>query len=163
MLMLAFMLMPPPHTWFGVVLACAATMVQHLEELTKEQLIALLEDTQDSLAAALARLESMRLQNRQLKGELSQLRQQVHGHSQPAATGAPKGSFDVSSRAASIVFPQEQNVAGPDWTTCRQGLPCYVSTLEGEAACEVLGETGRTKASRCRPQREGGVGVTLTG
>lgn len=53
-------------------------MSDALDSLTADQLRALLQDTQSSLAAAFARMEAYRLQNRALRDELSSLRNQVH-------------------------------------------------------------------------------------
>eukprot|EP00798_Chlamydomonas_sp_ICE-L_P011721 gene11721-35010_t len=48
-------------------------------ELRPEQLRALLDDAQATLAASLGRMEAHRIQNKQLLDEVSQLRNVVHG------------------------------------------------------------------------------------
>ncbi len=70
------------------------------QQLTYQQLQALLEDTQASLAASFARIEAYRLQNRQLRDELAALRSAVHG-----AAGTEEAEAGPLS-SISIKFPQ---------------------------------------------------------
>lgn len=151
-----------------------------MQELSPEQLKVMLEDTQASMAAALARIEGFRLREKSLMNELSQLRQQVHGGTPgPSSGGAasPEGEAASGAAAASDYAtagagpgPEASASRGADgggaegaaaapeagraepWTS-PTAAPVYVSRLDGEYPVHVLAG-GRKVCGR----KEGGVG-----
>ena len=75
------------------------------QSLSATQLQALLEDAQASLAASFARIEAYRLQNRQLRDEVSALRN-AGGPDAKAVDGPSK---ERALAACSLTFPQQRN------------------------------------------------------
>jgi hypothetical protein len=101
-----------------------------MDKLSHAQLSAILEDTQESLAAAFARVEAFRLANRQLKEEVAALRNQVHGQSQSSAD-AP--NLAVPSQPCSIDFPQARDAQDKHAAfSGRGGGTVLVSEVQGE-------------------------------
>lgn len=134
-----------------------------LNDMNPQQLKAVLDDTQASLAAALGRIEAFRIREKQILSELSTLRQQVHGGADP--TSAPPAPVAVggarpapaqpapaaqppqtAAAAAAPAAPSEAKLAGvqPAWAS-PSGQPVYVSNLEGEYPVHIL--NGSKKAS----------------
>ena len=74
------------------------------QSLSATQLQALLEDAQASLAASFARIEAYRLQNRQLRDEVSALR---NAFATDAKADGPSKEPVLS--ACSLTFPQQRN------------------------------------------------------
>lgn len=99
-----------------------------MDKLSHAQLVAILEDTQESLAAAFARVEAFRLANRQLKEEIAALRSQVHGQ-----TSAEFQNLAVPSQPCSIDFPQAKDVQDRNAVfSGRGGGTVLVSEVQGE-------------------------------
>ncbi len=137
-----------------------------LNDMNPQQLKAVLEDTQASLAAALGRIEAFRIREKQILAELATLRQQVHGGADPTSAppaplaigGArPAAAFPAQptsasqppqtpAAAAAPAAPSEAKSAGvqPAWAS-PSGQPVYVSNLEGEYPVHIL--NGSKKAS----------------
>jgi hypothetical protein len=91
-----------------------------------DALLTHLEDTQASLAAALARVEAFRLKEKLLVQELAKLRVQgAHGSPQDS----PKGKHHASPATSSAGGKEQQadkaaEPAGPP-------IPCYITEMEG--------------------------------
>ena len=86
------------------------------QSLSPAQLQDLLHDTQESLAASFARIEAYRLQNRQLRSELAQLRAQVHGSDERTVIESSKDASALET--CSLKFPQQRNVGSHPIVIC---------------------------------------------
>lgn len=106
------------------------------QDLSVPQLSALLEDTQASLAAAFARVETYRLQNRQLRDELSRLRGQALSGGGDASSEGPNGKRMPASGVCSVSFPQA-STSGVGFNSVRNGA-VYVSQLSGQYPVAIL-------------------------
>ena len=113
-----------------------------MDKLSHAQLSAILEDTQESLAAAFARVEAFRLANRQLKEELAALRiNQGHGQ-----TNGDQPNLSVpSSHPCSIDFPQTRDA--PAAFSGRQGGTVLVSEVQGEHPVSLVAYGKKTPVS----------------
>jgi hypothetical protein len=148
------MYQPPKHTTVANVVP--AGDFQHIK--------AQLEDTQESLAAAFARIEVFRLREKVLLAELAKLR--IAGQPAAAATAtavaaeASNGAATIASTAAdsagtgdaqqqtspvdSSQFQQQQQEEQQqieqqaDWP-----LPCYVTEVEGHLPVMLISSGGR--------------------
>ena len=87
------------------------------QSLSPTQLQDLLHDTQESLAASFERIEAYRLQNRQLRTELAQLRAQVHGSEEQTLTGSNKEA-PSALETCSLKFPQQRNLGSHPIVIC---------------------------------------------
>ena len=127
-------------------------MASPLDDLSPQQLKTLLEDTQGSLAASLARIEAFRLRERLLTHELAQLRQQVHGQ----ASSKP-GSRRHSASGGGGELPQQQELASQStcsitippappsfpFTGLKSSSPLYVTSLEGGEHAVAIVQGGK--------------------
>jgi len=86
------------------------------QSLSPTQLQDLLNDTQESLAASFARIEVFRLQNKQLREELAQLRAQVHGSEGQAPPSQSKESSSLE--ACALQFPQQRSMGSHPIMLC---------------------------------------------
>lgn len=137
-----------------------AIMTSHLDDLGLAQVKTICEDTQASLAAALARIEAFRIRERQLIDELSQLRAQVHGQQIEEARGLFRKSFEENSpeidskKASAEQQPVDLASLGtcsitipkpdpPQWTSVTGNAPLYVTSVEGGEHAVSLVQGGK--------------------
>lgn len=138
-------------------------MASNYSVLTHEQLKAQLDDTQASLAAALARIEGMRIKEKQLVAELSALRKQVHGQnagSSPAAEGKGPRSYPVqsgsndpsrngSSAALANLGSAEPSSSRSPASTWEGDAKKYVSNCDGEHPVCIVNGSKKVSSGDC--------------
>lgn len=90
-----------------------------------DALLAHLEDTQASLAAALARVEAFRLKEKLLVQELAKLRVQSAQPNQDS----PKGERHASPKTSSAGSKEQQ--ADKAEASAGPPIPCYITEMEG--------------------------------
>lgn len=131
-------------------------MASNYSVLTEEQLKAQLDDTQASLAAALARIEAMRLKERQLVAELSALRKQVHGSAVNAsleskgARAAPmqSGSKDPSRAGSSVALAaMEEGDPSRSAGIWEGDAKKYLSNCDGEYPVHIVNGSKKVRCS----------------
>lgn len=113
-----------------------------------EQLKAQLEDTQESLGAALARIEVFRLREKALIAEIARLR--LGEQPEEADTAADKhaagGAAAAQQQHAAGAFSSQQAEAAEQQCAEQQPkwpIPCYVTEVEGNLPVMLYGNTGR--------------------
>ncbi|KAF8069683.1 Oxr1 [Scenedesmus sp. PABB004] len=111
-----------------------------------QHVVAQLEDTQESLAAAFARIEVFRLREKLLAAELARLRIGGEAQQGDAADGPPGGDGAPAAAAQQApepppppAAPPSEPADAPDWP-----LPCYVTEVEGHLPVMLINSsTGR--------------------
>lgn len=112
-----------------------------------EQLQALLEDTQESLAAALARIEGFRIREKHLLQEIVQLQQKLHEHeksgAKPAAAqhvednAAEPSSQEEAVPANELVRVKSVSTYGQFWSAIQSG-PVYITPVDDECIVTIF-------------------------
>jgi hypothetical protein len=112
---------------------------------------ATLQDTQAALAAALAKIEALRVRQKQLIDELAGLRKQVHGGGEaPATAPADQPQAAAPAAAAATDGAGDKEQASPSackqlqapFTALGSDMPLYVSTVDAAEQMAALCSPG---------------------